>query len=202
MKRLRRATVERSERPAGGAAERGTADAASVAADTVAYRQVGDDVAEVLTAAERTAARIRESALEDAERIRADAEKSVAATLADAKARRAEADEYSQKTRAAAEAYAEATRRKNDEEAASRVSKAKEQAREIRAQAEKKARELEADAIRNRDELMKKTEGMEDRIKTMLNTFREATTDLEELLPDERPDAAERIGPASERPPR
>jgi hypothetical protein len=191
VKRLRHSTVDRGERPADKPAARETDGDAGIADEGTAYRQVGEDVAEVLTAAERTAARIRASARQEADEIRAKAQESAAATLAEAEARQAEVEQYDDETRAAADAYAEATRRKSDKEAAGRISDAEEQARNIRAQAETKAREIEAEAIRHRDELMAQTEGMEKRIKSMLSTFREAAIDLEELLPEEEIEAAD-----------
>jgi hypothetical protein len=188
VKRLRQ-SVDPGE-PAGQPG-RGVDGDTTIADESAAYRQVGEDVAEVLTAAERTAARIRASARQEADQIRADAEQSAAATVASAEARQAKAEKYDHETRAAADAYAEATRRKSDEEAAARISEAEERAREIRARADVKAREIEAGAIRRRDALVKTTEGMEDRIKSMLRTFRDAATDLEDLLPAEETDGAD-----------
>jgi dGTP triphosphohydrolase len=142
------------------------------------YRQVAIDIAEVLTAAKRDAARIRETAEQDAERIRAEAKA----------------------TAAAADASAEETRRKSESEAASVVSRAQEQARRIRDGAERTARDLELEAIRHHNEVTRVAEGTEDRVKTMLDAFRQAASDLERLVPAEpreSPDEPER--PSHER---
>jgi hypothetical protein len=195
VKQFRRSKFERSERQVGEEAERGPEREESDEDGSAAYRQVGEDVAEVLTAAERMAARIRENALQKAEQIRLEADESASATLAEAQARRAEADGYSDETRAAADAYAEERRRTTDEEAASRVSQAEEQARRIRAEAEQKARDLEAEAIQRRDTLARTTEDMEERIESMVTAFRGVTTDLEGLLPDERRRGTDEVNP-------
>jgi hypothetical protein len=154
--------------------------------DRAPYRQVGEEVTAVLTAAEHAAAQIRETTLHEAEQARRAAEEQAAATLADAKARRAEADRYAEETRAAADAYAEETRRRTDEEAARTVSEAEERARLIRAEAEHKAGEIEAEALRRRDALATSVEGMQERVESVLEVFRRATGELEELLPEER----------------
>lgn len=130
--------------------------------DSAAYRQVGEKVAAVLTAAEQVAAQIR-----------------------------ADADSYSEEARAAAGAYAEETRRRADEDSARTVSQAEEQARLLRAQAEQKASEIEAEAVRRRQALTTTTEGMQERIGSMLAAFRRASSELEELLPDEGRSGAE-----------
>jgi hypothetical protein len=161
VKQFRQSKIEPSERQAGTPTERGTDDAGS--AEDVEYREVGTDIAEVLTAAERAAARIRATALEDAERIRAEAKEAAAA----------------------ADAYADEMRRKSESEAASVVSQAQEQARRIREGAERKARELELEAIRHHNDVTRAAEGTEDRVKTILDVFRQATSDLERLFPAE-----------------
>jgi hypothetical protein len=150
----------------------------------------GNDVAEVRSTAERAVERIRETALREAGEIRA-AAAGHAAAVAEAEARRADADGYSEETRAAADAYAEATRRESEKQAAKIISQAKEQARRIRAEAEQKARTLEAEATRHRDAAARTSEDIEDRIKSMLTAFREATRDLEGLLPDEPRDGGQ-----------
>lgn len=158
----------------------------SVEGDTPAYRQVGEEVAAVLTAAEHAAAQIRETALREAERARLDAHEKAAAALAEVQARRAEADSYSEETRAAADAYAVETRRNTEEQAARSVSQAEERARQIRAQAEQTASDLQAEAIRRLDELAKGAEAMELRIESIRTVFRGVVTELEELVPTER----------------
>jgi hypothetical protein len=163
-----------------------------------AYRQVGEEVTAVLTAAEHAATQIRETALREAERTRVDAAEKASATLAEAQARRAEADSYSEETRAAADAYAEATRRNADEEAARTVSQAEEHARMIQAEAEQKGEDIEAEAIQRRDALTKSTEGMEDRIESMLVAFRGVTAEFEELLPTERRSQADEPEPSGD----
>lgn len=130
--------------------------------DSAAYRQVGEKVTAVLTAAERAAAQIR-----------------------------ADADSYSEEARAAADAYAEETRRRADEDSATTVSQAEDQASLVRAQAEQKASEIEADALRRRDALTMTNEGMQERIESMLVAFRRAASELEELLAAERRSGAE-----------
>jgi hypothetical protein len=159
--------------------------------ESAPYRQLGEDVTAVLTAAEHAAAQIRETTLQEAEQTRRAAEEQAAATVAEAQARRAEADRYGEETSAAADAYAEETRRRTDEEAAKTVSQAEEQARLIRAEAEQRASEIEAEAVRRRDALTTSAEGMEERIESMLSAFRRATSELEELLPAEPRSRAE-----------
>jgi hypothetical protein len=159
--------------------------------DSAPYRQVGEEVTAVLTAAEQAAVQIRETALKEAAEIRRAAEEQAAAAREAAQASRADADGYREDTTAAADAYAEETRRRTDEEAARTVSQAEEQARLVRAEAEQKASEIEAEAIRRRDVLTTSTEGMQERIRTMLSAFRRASGELEELLPAEPRSAAE-----------
>jgi hypothetical protein len=153
--------------------------------DSTPYRQVGEKVTAVLTAAEQAAVQIRETALKEAEEIRRAAEEQAATTREAAQARHAEADGYRKDMTAAADAYAEETRRRTDEEAARTVSQAEEQARLVRAEAEQKASEIEAEAIRRRDALKTSTEGMQERIHSMLSAFGRASSELEELLPAE-----------------
>jgi hypothetical protein len=159
------------------------------------YRQVGEEVTAVLTAAEHAATQIRETALREAEQSRLDAAEKASATLAEAQACRAEADSYSEETRAAADARAEATRREADEKAARTISHAEEQARVIQAEAEQKRADIEGEAIQRRDALTRSTEGMEDRIESMLMAFRGVTVELEELLPIERRSGADEPEP-------
>jgi hypothetical protein len=159
--------------------------------ESAPYRQVGEEVTAVLTAAEHAAVQIRETTLQEAEQTRRAAEEQAAATVAEAQARRAEADRYGEETSAAADAYAEETRRRTDEEAARTMSQAEEQARLIRAEAKQKASETEAEAVRRRDALTTSAEGMQERIKSMLSAFRRATSELEELLPAETRSRAE-----------
>jgi hypothetical protein len=159
--------------------------------ESAPYRQVGEEVTAVLTAAEHAAVQIRETTLQEAEQTRRAAEEQAAATVAEAQARRAEADRYGVETSAAADAYAEETRRRTDEEAARTVSQAEEQARLIRAEAEQRASEIEAEAVRRRDALTTSAEGMQERIESMLSAFRRATSELEELLPAEPRSRAE-----------
>ena len=183
---FRRSKLEEGgERPIGDEPERAPTPDGSVEGG-VALRQVGEEVTAVLTAAEHAAAQIRETAMREAEQIRLAAEEQAASTLAEADARRADADGYSESSRAAADAYAEETRRNADEEAARRVSEAEEQAQRIRAEAEQKASEIAAEAIRRRDAIATSTEGMQDRVESMLRAFRRTTSELEELLPAER----------------
>lgn len=130
--------------------------------ESAPYRQVGEKVTAVLTAAEHAAAQIR-----------------------------ADADSYSEEARAAADAYAEETRRKADEDSARRVSQAEEQASLVRAQAEQKASEIEAEALRRHNALTMTNEGMQERIESMLAAFRRAASELEELLPAEGRSGAE-----------
>jgi hypothetical protein len=180
-----------STEPVDQIAERQPEPAGSVDSDSPAYRQVGEEVAAVLTAAEHAAAQIREAALRDAEATRRDADEQAGSVLAAAQARRAEADSYSQETRAAADAYAEETRRNTEELTATSVAKAEEQARQIRAQAEKGARDLQAAAIRRREDLAKGAEAMEARIESMRTVMRGIVAELEELVPADRPRAEE-----------
>jgi hypothetical protein len=171
----------------------------SVEGESAAYRQVGEEVAAVLTAAEHAAAQIREAALREAEQTRLDADEKAAAALAEVQGRRAEADSYSEETRAAADAYAVETRGNTDEQAARSVSQAEEQARQILARAEQTASDLQAEAIRRRDELAKGAEAMELRIESMRTVFRGVVTELEELLPADRRRADEPEPRADER---
>jgi hypothetical protein len=144
-------------------------------AEGASYRQVGEEVTAVLTAAERAAAQIRETTLQEAEQTRRAADEQAAATLAEAEARRAEADRYAEETRAAA-----------DEEAAATLSEAEEQARLVRAEAEQEAQEIQAEALRRREALAASTESMQERIESMVRAFHRASGELEELLPAER----------------
>jgi hypothetical protein len=148
--KFRPSKSEGSEPPVGEEAKQGGAGR-DASADGAAYRQVGDQVTAVLTAAEHAAAELRETALREAEQTRLEADEKAAAILAETQARQAELDRYSDESRATADAYAEETRRKADEQAASKVSEAEEQARRIRAEAEEKIRELEAEASRRRE---------------------------------------------------
>jgi hypothetical protein len=172
LEELSRATIEEGDR--------------SAEHDAASYRQVGEEVMAVLTAAEQAAVLIRETALQEAGQTRRAAEEQGAAVAAEARADRAETERYSEETRAAAEAYAEETRRRADEEAARTVSQAEEQARLIRADAEQEASEVKSEAVRHRDALTTTIEGMEARIESMLGAFRRGTSELEELLPAER----------------
>jgi hypothetical protein len=161
VEEFRERKPEPSERPAGTPKKRATDEEGS--AVDPAYREVAVDIAEVLTAAERSAERIRATATEEAEQIRAEAKERAAA----------------------ADAYAKEARRKSEAEAASIVRQAHEQARRIRESAERRARELELEAIRHNDELTRAAEGTEDHVKTLLDAFRRATSDLERFLPAE-----------------
>jgi hypothetical protein len=143
--------------------------------DSASYRQVGEEVTAVLTAAEHAAAQIRETTLQEAEQTRRAAEEQASATLAEAETRRADADRYAEEMRAAA-----------DERAARTLSEADEQASLIRSGAEQEAQEIQAEALRRRDELMASTEGMQEQIETMVRAFHRASDELEELLPAER----------------
>jgi hypothetical protein len=163
--KFRQAKSEASERPIGEGAKQGSGHEGSVDG-AAAYRQVGDEVTAVLTAAEQAAAELREAALREAEQTRLDA------------------DRYSDESRAAADAYAEETRRNADEEAARRVS-----------QAEEKGRELEAEASRRRDALTKGAESMEARIESMRGVFRGVVAELDQLLPTERQSRADEPEP-------
>jgi colicin import membrane protein len=196
--KFRQSKVEGTE-PVAEIAEPQAAAARSVEGDGPAYRQVGEEVTAVLTAAEHAAAQIREAALRDAEATRRDADEKAASVLAEAEARRAEADSYNQETRAAADAYAEETRRNTEELAARGMSQAEERARQIRAQAEQTARDLQAAAIRRREELAKGAEAMEARIESMRTVFRGVVAELEELLPADRARADEPEPRADER---
>jgi hypothetical protein len=186
VKPFRRSKFEQSERGVGDEPGLAPAPDGSAEGGSAGYRQVGEEVTAVLTTAEHVAEQIRETAVQEAEQTRLAAEEQAAATLAEAEARRVDADSYGEATRAAADAYAEETRRSTDEEAARTVSEAEERARLIRAEAEQKASDIEAEAIRRRDALTTSTEGMQDRIESMLSAFRRATSELEELLPAER----------------
>jgi flagellar biosynthesis GTPase FlhF len=196
--KFRQSKVEGTE-PVAEVAKPQARAAGSVEGDGPAYRQVGEEVTAVLTAAEHAAAQIRKAALREAEKTRRDADERAASVLAEAEARRAEADSYSQETRAAADAHAEETRRNTEELAARSVSQAEERARQIRAQAEQAASDLQAAAIRRRDDLAKGAEGMEARIESMRAVFRGVVTELEELLPADRRRAEEPEPPADER---
>jgi hypothetical protein len=193
--KFRQSKVERSEPRVGEEAEQGAGREASAEGGSAAYRQVGDEVTAVLTAAEHAAAHIREIALREAERTRLEANEKAAASLAEVQARRAEVDSYGEETRAAADAYAEETRGNADEKAARRVSQAEEQARRIQAEAEERGRELEDEASRRRDALTKSAEGMEARIESMLTVFRGVITELDQLLPAERRSGADKPEP-------
>lgn len=198
VKQFRQARVARSGRRVGEEDEPEAGREGSAEDSSPAYRQVGEEVTAVLTAAEHAATQIRETALREAERTRVAAAEKASATLAEAQARRAEADDYSEETRAAADAYAEATRRNTDEEAARTVSQAEERARVIQAEAEQKGEDIEAGAIQRRDALTKSTEGMEDKIESMLIAFRGVTAELEELLPPERRSGADEPEPSGD----
>jgi hypothetical protein len=195
--KFRQSKSEGSERRVGEEAQQSGGREASVDG-AAAYRQVGDEVTAVLTAAEHAAAELREAALREAERIRLDADEKAAATMAELQARRAEVDRFSEESRAAADAYAEETRRAADEKAATRVSEAEEEARRVRAEAEERSRELDAEASRRRDALANSVESMEARIESMRSVFRGAVAELDELLPTERQSRADEPEPPAE----
>lgn len=157
------------------------------------YRQVGDEVAAVLTAAEHAAAQIRETALREAEQTRRAADEQAAATLAGANARQTHAAKYSDETRSAADSYAAETRRSAEEEAARRISEAEEHARRTRAAAEQTVMALEADVSQRRDVLT-------GRIESILVAFRGATTELEKLLAAEGLSLADQPEPRADEP--
>jgi hypothetical protein len=197
VKQFRRSN-EQSEQPIGEDAQLVPATDGSAEGGTDTYRQVGEEVTAVLTAAEHVAAQIREAAVQEAEQTRLAAEEQAAATLAEAEVRRTDADSYSEVTRAAADAYAEETRRSTDEAVAKTVSEAEEQARVIRAEAERKAGEIEAEAARRRDDLTTKTEGMQKEVESMLHAFRGMTAELEDLVPAERRSGGEEPEPPAD----
>jgi hypothetical protein len=154
------------------------------------YVRVGEEVTAVLSAAEHAAAQIRKAAVKEAEETRRAADKNAAATLAQADTARAEADAYEKETRSGADKYAEATRRKADNDAAGRLAQAEQQARRVVMDAQKKADDLLADAARRRDALTERTADVEERIESMLASFRGVTSELEAVLqrrPGERP---------------
>lgn len=184
--KFRQSKLEQGESQADEEAQPEAAHEGSDDGGAPAYRQVGDEVTAVLTAAKQAAAQIRETSLKDAERTRLDADETAAATLAESQARRVEVDRYSEETRAAADAYAEETRRNATEQAVRRVSQAEEQARRIQVEAEEMGREVEAEARRRGDALAKSAEGIEARIESVVAVFRGVVTELEELLPTER----------------
>jgi hypothetical protein len=171
-----------------------TPAATPVERETPSYRQVGEEVTAILGAAEQAAVQIREAAVQEAERTSRAAEEEAVAIAAEAQSRRAEADRYSEETRASAETYADETRRRADDEAERAVSQAEERARQIRADADQKASEVEAEAARRRDALERGLEGLEERVESMLGAFRRGTSELEELLRDDRSSGTEEDG--------
>jgi hypothetical protein len=171
-----------------------TQAAPPVEPETPSYRQVGDEVTAILAAAEQAAVQIREAAVQEAERTSSAAKQEAVAIAAEAQSRRAEADRYSEETRASADTYADETRRRADDEAERAVSQAEERARQIRADADQKASEVEAEAARRRDALERGLEGLEERVESMLGAFRRGTSELEELLRDDRSSGTEEDG--------
>ena len=206
MKEFRHSRFEPHEQRPGEEARRSTQPSASVEGASAAYRQVGEEVTAVLTAAEQAAAQIRETARREAEQTKVAASEEAAATLADAEAGRRDADSYSGDTRSSADAYAEETRRRADETGAKRVAAAEEQARQIRVEAEQKASKLVADAVLRRDTLAESTKGLENRVDSMLTTLRDVASELEELLPAKQqpvasePERRQTVAPETERP--
>lgn len=191
--KFRQSKIEEGEPPAHEEAPPMPVREPSVDSGTPEYREVGEEVAAVLSAARQAAAQISDAAQREAERIRLEADERAAVTLAEAEARRAEADRYREQTRSAADAYAEETRRKAEQQAAQRLSLVEEQARRIQVEAEEMSRELEAEARRRSDALAKSTAGMEARIESVLGVFRGVVTELEELLPADRRSTADEL---------
>lgn len=147
------------------------------------YARLGEQVTAVLTSAEHAAADIREAANREAEEVRLAAENKVAVAKADAERIRTEAEAYRDEIKGAADSYADERRRSTEAAAANARADAEEKARAVEANARRKANEIEAEALRRRDALRQSASDLEERIQTMLGTFRMMTADLEGLLP-------------------
>jgi hypothetical protein len=190
------------------------------------YAEVGEQVASVLSAAQRAAEEIRATTLEEAERIRQEANADAASTRDEAhsaaeqarresEALRAEAEKYSREAREAADRYVAKTRQEVEDEAAARRAETEQQARQMHRAAKQQARDIETEALQRRKAIIAEAERSEARLEQLLGVYRGMTSQLEELLdPEARDDSADdaaadelaedlhprgsRTGPASE----
>jgi vacuolar-type H+-ATPase subunit E/Vma4 len=159
--------------------------------------EVGDQVATILSSAKQAAQELRESARQEAERIREQATTEAAATLVEAEKSmrlksqqgdklRAEAEAYSKSIREAADRETAEAHRKLSEETAKRNAEAEREAREIRRAAKQMAEELTNQAHERNRALSAQAEQAHARLQQLLGVFRAMTSQLEELLPEER----------------
>jgi hypothetical protein len=158
---------------------------------------VGDQVATILASAKQAAQRLQISARQDAERIRGTAKQEAAARLEAVEQElagkreecaklRADAQAYSKGTRQAADQYASDTRRKIDEASEKRRKEAEREANEIRAAAKQQAERLSSEGVRRQRALTAEAQRSEARLEQLLGVFRALTSQLEDVLGDER----------------
>ena len=162
-----------------------------------ASMEVGDQVATILASAKQAAQRIQVSARQDAERLRREANQAAAARLQAVEQElagkrqegaklRADAEAYSKSTRQAADRYAGETRRKIDEESEKRRKEAEREANQIRAAAKQQAERLGSEGVRRQRALTAEAQRSEARLEQLLGVFRALTSQLEDVLGDER----------------
>jgi hypothetical protein len=170
-----------------------------------ASMEVGDQVATILSSAKQAAQRLQVSAREDAERIRGEAKQASAARLKAVERElagkrqegaklRADAEAYSKSTRQAADRYAAETRQKIDEESAKRRKEAEREANEIRAAAKQRAEKLSSEGVRRQRALTAEAQRSEARLERLLGVFRALTSQLEDVLGEERATASSTEG--------
>jgi hypothetical protein len=150
------------------------------------FADLGEHVAGILKAAEAAAAKIRADATEAAAEIRntaaAEASAHLEKTRTQAAAIRNEAETSARDTRSAAESYGTQQRREVDEHARKELAEAEVQARATRQTAEEMARQIEVAAHERESALRTQIRPMELKVQRALESFRDMSRQLEELL--------------------
>jgi hypothetical protein len=164
---------------------------------------LGEHVAAVIATAQHAAEEMRREAVADAERIRSEAHEEakglVAEATREAEQMRADATTYSRETRQESDAYAGEKRSEADAYAVRVRAEAEENAGQRREAAEQEAKQIEKDARRRREMLTGEAERFEERLHSLHAVFQGITTQLDELLPEQRrPDDEEASGESIE----
>jgi hypothetical protein len=148
----------------------------------VSYDELGQTIANVLRSAQDNAAQVVSTARAQAQSIREAAEAQAKEARIQLEAELAERRAESERIRADANRYAEERRRDADAEANQLRADAEAEGRKLREAGEAIRRTLEEKGLARRQELMEASSSMEARLRDALETCRNVTGKIEELL--------------------
>jgi hypothetical protein len=150
------------------------------------FKQVGDRVAHVLTAADEAAEQIRADVRREGVRIIQEAEttaaKRVEELTREAEQLRKDAEDYARDIRSAVDSYATQQRREAEEESRRILSEAETQARATREASQEMSEQMQQEARRRHEMLQRESKALEERRLRVVEGLRDLSAQLQDAL--------------------